>query len=99
MIIEVLTDITVYSVRSSRTHCIYISALGDGWGPTLLETEEEWNFLRGAMGLFTSTYDSYTYIGGSTSSCWQYYDFSFDYSQYNANESYCTIMMAFFMLS
>ena len=45
---------------------LYFLELGTGWAPTILETEQEFNFLRGAMKLFVSSYDHPCYIGGST---------------------------------
>ena len=39
------------------------SELGDGWAPAILNSEEEYNFLKEAMGLFMNFDD--TFIGGS----------------------------------
>ena len=64
----------------------YISDLGDGWAPTVLETREEFDFLRGAMGLFVPTYDQYTFVGGST--CIASTDEPIDYSDYETETSY-----------
>ena len=43
-----------------------LSDLGGGWAPTILETEEEFNYLREAMTAFVSTYKQNVLIGGST---------------------------------
>ena len=69
--------------QSLQIKCIYISDLGDGWAPTILETEEEWEFLREAMGLFVSSYNHFTFIGGSTSA--PHYS-SFGYSDYRTQD-------------
>ena len=41
--------------------------LGDGWGPAILETEAEFNFVREADKSINDT-NSY-WIGGSTNNC------------------------------
>ena len=43
----------------------YLSGLSYEWAPTLLETREEFDFLRENMGLFISSYDHLCFIGGS----------------------------------
>ena len=49
------------------TYCICILELGDGWGPAVLETEEELNFVRQADRNISNA-RSY-WIGGSTNIC------------------------------
>ena len=53
------------------------SELGDGWSPAILNSEEEYNFLKEAMGLFISYEDS-IFIGGSFGE-----SPPFDYSTYS----------------
>ena len=52
------SDITV-------TYHVFISELGDGWAPTILDNTQEFIFLKQAMRLFLSSYDHPSYIGGS----------------------------------
>ena len=69
----------------------FILELGDGWAPTILETEEEFNFLKGAMGLFVSTYDHCAYIGGST--CIPSSDEPIAFSDYESDTSFGKIIL------
>ena len=57
-----------------------LSELGDGWAPTILETEEEFNFLREAMTAFVMTYKQNVLLGGST--CMEPSYYPIDYSDY-----------------
>ena len=63
----VLTNITGYILRSLLTHCksICITELGDGWNPAILESQDEYDFLIETWGLFISSYDQLSFIGGS----------------------------------
>ena len=53
--------------------CIFCKIeLGDGWAPVILETEEEWDFIRAADMYFTIEnwypyYNEWYWIGGTTS--------------------------------
>ena len=44
----------------------FFSAIGDGWGPAVLNTENEFNFVRHAKGFFVDSYHQKNFIGGST---------------------------------
>ena len=60
--------------KKGKQDGIFIPEIGDGWAPTILDNEEEYNFLKEAMGLFISSYDTKTFIGGSFQGehCWIY---------------------------
>ena len=81
----------MYTFHFNTYSCVCISVLGFGWGPSLIETEEEWNFLRVAMGRFVGSYDTATFVGGSTN-YFQHWEFFFDYDQYSANETFGKII-------
>ena len=57
---------------------------GDGWAPNVLDTQEEFQFLRDNMGFFFFNYDKITLVGGSTNVT-QYGPIS--YSEYIPNDS------------
>ena len=42
------------------------SAIGDGWGPAVLHTENEFHFVRRAKGFFVDSYHQTNFIGGTT---------------------------------
>ena len=88
----------MYTFRAFLTYCISISDLGDGWAPAILETEQEFNFLREAMGTFISTARQDTFIGGST--CIEPRLLSIEYSDYNTyddddGKSVCEVCLGF----
>ena len=45
---------------------MFASAIGTGWMPAVLDTEEELNFVRQAKRFFFASYHSRNLIGGST---------------------------------
>ena len=49
-------------------HYIYISELGDGWAPVIMDTAEEYNFIRKSDIQFTDTWEYY--LGGTTNVQW-----------------------------
>ena len=58
------------------------SAQGDGWAPTVLDDEEELNFLRETMGLFISNYELGCFIGGSSAIAYR----DLGYDDYNTTD-------------
>ena len=59
-------DIKDYLV-SSRHFIFYILELGNGWAPVILETEEEFNFVRAADRIINNPRNYW--IDGSTNNC------------------------------
>ena len=63
------------------THCISISELGDGWVPVIMDTGEDYNFIRNTDIHLTDVHDYY--LGGTTNAEWTYEN----YNDYIPNNS------------
>ena len=82
----VLTDITEYTNQWSLllvlTDVLYISVLGDGWAPTILETEDEYDFVKLAL-VYLENGEPIVVIGGSPFALPADLTSEIDYSQYS----------------
>ena len=45
---------------------VFISGIGDEWGPAVLNTSNEFHFVRHAKGFFVGSYHQTNFIGGTT---------------------------------
>ena len=45
---------------------LYSIGLGDGWNNAILNSQEEWDFIKAAMAFFFAQYHDKYFLGGST---------------------------------